>query len=56
MGSMGIQQKIAWFYVERSRPLSEMGSWSGSLPRNGLGKQTNEGLYSWKEIKKASKL
>ena len=56
MGSMGIQRKIAWFSDERLKPLSETGSWSGSLPRSEFGKQISKGLCHWKEIEKASEL
>jgi hypothetical protein len=52
---MGIQQKISWFSVERSRTLSGMESWSGSLPRNGFRKQIHKDPSYWKEIDMASK-
>jgi hypothetical protein len=55
MGIMGIQQKIAWFSVERSRTLYGMESWSGSLHRNGFGKQISKDTYHWKEIEKVSR-
>jgi hypothetical protein len=56
MGSMGIQKKIAWFSIERSRTLSRMVRWLGSLPKNRFGKQIRKDPCHCKEIEKALEL
>jgi hypothetical protein len=54
MRIMGIQQKIACLFVERSRTLYEMGSWSDSLRMSGFGKQISKDANYCKEIEKVS--
>ena len=53
-GIMGIQQRIAWCFDERSKCLSGMESCSGSWPKNGVGKRISKAHSHWKEIEKAS--
>ena len=54
MRTMGIRQRTAWCFDERSKCLSEMGSCIGSWPKNRVGKRINKAHSHWKEIEKAS--